>query len=88
MIIEELIMTIDFSQINNSAEIEEREMILAEDNISTELSQMAEMVEAKDTTGEFEELVERAFMVAANNPLSDAALDVKAELMDALKEVR
>jgi hypothetical protein len=88
MIIEELIMTIDFSQINNSAEIEEREAILAEQNASEELSQMAEMLEVKDVDGEFEELVELSLMTAANNPLSETAIDCKEQLMVALKEVR
>lgn len=80
-------MTVDFSQIDRAAEIEEFEQILAEENASTELHQMADLVEVHDEIGEFEELVDRARMVANKNPLSDSALDVKAELMEALKEV-
>lgn len=80
-------MMIDFSQIDRADEIEEQERIIAEDNAIGELVPMAEMVEAHDVDGEYTDLVELAFMTAANNPLSETAVDIKEQLMAALREV-
>ena len=80
-------MTVDFSQIDRAAEIEEFEQILAEDNAAEEIIAMVEMVEAHDEIGEYDELVELARLTADQNPISETAEDVKEQLMVALREV-
>lgn len=50
-----------------------------------ELHEMAEYLERKDIEEEHEELVELAKYAAIHNPFSDSALDVREEMITALR---
>lgn len=78
----------DFSQIDNWAEIEEREAILEAENTATELREMADMLEAKDFDGAEEELIEMARECADHNPVSEHSVYLQGQLMAALEDYR
>lgn len=77
-------MTVDFSQVNNSEVVEERERILAEHNASEELVQLANLLEANSTSEDSLELIELAHLTADQNPVSEAAFDLKERMTYAL----
>ena len=81
-------MTVDFSQIFNDAEIEERESIMAEINSAQELDAMADMIEAKDIETEHEEFIENLRYTAEFSPISETAVDLRFKAIGILQELR
>jgi hypothetical protein len=65
-----------------------KQSILAEANATEELNDMADMLEAKDIEQEHSELITLARHASRTNPISEAAYDIKENLMTALKEAR
>lgn len=81
---EDMEMTIDFATIMEADEMEERELILAEERAAESLTEKANYLEAIDFENEFEELVERARLTADQNPLSETAYYIQEELAEAI----
>lgn len=79
-------MNHDFFELNDELEMQ-KSQILSEACEAEELLQMAEMVEVHDLDFVFGELVELARLTADKNPVSETAVEVKAEMMKALYEI-
>lgn len=76
----------DFFEVNDVLELE-KEAILAEAYAMEELLEMAEMLEAHDIECEFAELIESAVLTADVNPVSETAVEIREQLLEALKQI-
>lgn len=73
----------DFWELNDELE-NEKSAILAEAYQAEELLDMADLLEAKGVTDN-SELIELARYTAEHNALSESAIDIREELLEALR---